>query len=488
LIRRSLIWLAIGALLAAAGVGASSASSASSASPTAARASAANAAASGIHKIKHVVVIMQENRSFDQYFGTFPGAEGIPGLAGHPGLVPCLPDANSRSCAMPFHDRQDTNFGGPHGAEDAFADMNCRNRSLHLKCRMNGFVRQAEHGKFCGTLNPNCSPCTKKESTCVDVMGYHTAADIPNYWKYASAFVLQDHLFEPNQSWSLPQHLFMVSEWSASCRNGRNPFTCKNALERPGHPFAGHYAWTDITYLLHKYGVSWGYYVETGTEPECVNGSVMTCAAARQNARTPSVWNPLPSFTDVAKDGQLGNIQPVSSFVAAAKAGKLPAVSWVTPSRAVSEHPPQLVSAGQKYVTGLINAVMQSPDWKSTAIFLTWDDWGGFYDQVVPPAVDRNGFGLRVPGMLISPYAKRGYVDHQILSHDAYNKFIENDFLGGQRLDPSTDGRPDPRPDVRETSPLVGSLVTEFNFKQRPRAPVILPVCPITDLVPKPHC
>ena len=105
---------------------------------------------------------------------------------------------------------------------------------------------------------------------------------------------------------------------------------------------------------------------------------------------------------------------------------------------------------GQAYVTSLVDAVMRSPDWNSTAIFLSWDDWGGFYDHVVPPAIDKAGYGLRVPSMVISPYAKKGYVDHQTLSSDAYLKFVENDFLGGARLNPKTDGRPDPRPDVRE--------------------------------------
>ena len=128
-------------------------------------------------------------------------------------------------------------------------------------------------------------------------------------------------------------------------------------------------------------------------------------------------------------------------------------MSWIDPNGTVSEHPPALVSAGQSYVTGLINAIMRSPDWKSTAIFLSWDDWGGFYDHVKPPRVDENGYGLRVPGLVISPYARRGFIDHRTLSFDAYVKFIEDDFLGGQRLDPATDGRPDPRPDVRENAP-----------------------------------
>src|SRR5205807_4213771 len=107
----------------------------------------------------------------------------------------------------------------------------------------------------------------------------------------------------------------------------------------------------------------------------------------------------------------------------------LPAVSWINPNASVSEHPPSRVSRGQAYVTTVINTIMRSPQWKSTAIFLAWDDWGGFYDHVKPPVVDLNGYGLRVPAMVISPYARRGYIDHQKLSFDAFVKFIEDDFL-----------------------------------------------------------
>jgi phospholipase C len=141
------------------------------------------------------------------------------------------------------------------------------------------------------------------------------------------------------------------------------------------------------------------------------------------------------------------------------------------------------VSRGQSYVTGLINAVMRSPDWQSSAIFLTWDDWGGFYDHVVPPRVDEHGYGLRVPGLVISPYAKKGYIDHQVLSFDAYLKFIEDAFLDGQRLDPRTDGRPDPRPAVREDAAILGDLTKDFDFRQAPRPPLVLPPHPTTALV-----
>jgi hypothetical protein len=126
----------------------------------------------------------------------------------------------------------------------------------------------------------------------------------------------------------------------------------------------------------------------------------------------------------------------------------------------------------------VINTVMRSRDWSSTAIFLAWDDWGGFYDHVAPPEVDLNGYGLRVPGLVISPYAKRGFVDHQVLSFDAYAKFIEDDFLGSSRLDPASDSRPDPRPTVREDAPQLGNLVSDFDFAQKPRKPLLLPLHP----------
>jgi phospholipase C len=129
-------------------------------------------------------------------------------------------------------------------------------------------------------------------------------------------------------------------------------------------------------------------------------------------------------------------------------------------------------------VTRLIDAVMRGPDWDSTAIFLAWDDWGGFYDHVAPLVVDGAGYGLRVPGIVISPFARQGFIDHQTLSFDAYLKFIEDDFLGGERLDPATDGRPDSRPDVRENVAQLGDLTKDFDFSQGPRAPAILPLYP----------
>ncbi len=401
---------------------------------------------SNINKIKHIIIIMQENRAFDHYFGTYPGADGIPMENGTPSV--CVPDPQTAKCIKPYHDANDKNQGGPHTRLDALADIN--------GSKMDGFIKQLleDRKKSCiNSTNPRCSilPSTP------DVMGYHDNREIPNYWAYAREFVLQDHMFSSVTSWSLPTHLFIVSAWSAKCKNA-SPMSCNNDLDDPIN-----YEWTDITYLLHKNNITWAFYED--------------------EEKTDRSWyylvSPLPWFKTVQEDKELNNIQPISNFFGAAKNGTLPSVLWIVPNVNHSEHPPALVSDGQAYVTGIINSVMTSPDWNSTVIFLAWDDWGGFYDHVVPPKVDENGYGLRVPGLVISPYAKKGYIDHQILSFDSYLKFIEDVFLKGHRIDPKTDGRPDPRPDVRENASLLGNLAEDFDFAQSPREPLILP--------PRPH-
>jgi phospholipase C len=423
-----------------------------------------------------VIVIMEENRSFDSFFGTYPGANGIPRKHGVPTV--CVPNGVGQ-CVKPFLDRNGADdSGGRHGALAGQLDVN--------DGRMDGFIRvtdgklirecrRSRHGSACAHLRrPN-------------VMSYHDGGQIPNYWAYAHSFVLQDRMFEPNWGWSLPAHLWLVSGWSARCRDPYRASTCTTNLGGPRtgpaaplkqHPRGPAFGWTDLTWLLHKYRVTWASYVEKGPPPDCLTGPI-DCYSRLNTGSTPGMWDPLANFTDVRQDGQFAASQvPLAHFYAAAANGTLPNVSWVTPDWADSNHPGASIAQGQAWVTSLINAVMRGPDWDSSAIFLAWDDWGGFYDHVRPPVVDRQGYGLRVPALVISPYAKRGFVDHQTLSFDAYLKFIEDDFLHGRRIDPRTDGRPDPRPDVRENARILGNLVKDFDFRRRPRAPVLLPTHP----------
>ncbi|MCJ7831827.1 MAG: phospholipase, partial [Actinobacteria bacterium] len=290
-------------------------------------------------------------------------------------------------------------------------------------------------------------------------------------------FVLQDHMVAPTDSWTLPSLLDLVSAWSAICSDHNDPMSCRGSLggngeklQTPSDAADTPYAWTDITHLLHAADVSWGYYVAPG--PTCYANA---CDRKAAQDLTTGFQNPMPGFLTVKENDQRKNILTHDDYLAAAGSGDLPSVSWVMPSIGESEHPGHSgIAPGQEFVTGIVNATMEGPDWGSTAIFLTWDDWGGFYDHVPPTKVDQMGYGIRVPGLMISPYAKEGYIDSQTLTFDAYLKLIEDRFLGGQRLDPATDGRPDPRTTVREDAKKLGDLAEEFDFEQDPRPPLLL--------------
>jgi phospholipase C len=431
--------------------------------------------AAGIQNLDHLIFIVQENRSFDHYFGTYPGADGIPMRAdGTPSA--CVPDPHG-PCRRPYHDDNAFDAGGPHGNDAAVADVNGG--------RMNGFLRALQlQGNHCVHQpdEPVCAHATSGPHGTPDVLGYHDRREIPNYWAYANHFVLHDRMFAPTDSWTLPSHLFLVSGWSASCRDLNDPMSCESNLNRPGRnaaeggskwvPELGEprpFVWGDITWLLYRQGVSWAYFVGPATcvAPPCpeLDGS-----------QTVPVQNPLPGFRTVEETGQLDNIRPNTEFFEAAADGTLPSVSWVMPTQGMGEHPPDDIRDGQAWVTQVVNAVMQGPpeQWLRTAIFITWDDWGGFYDHVRPPRVDENGYGLRVPSLLISPWAKAGSIDHQTLTFDAYLKLIEDRFLGGARIDPEHDGWPDSRPTVRERLRILGDLAKDFDFGQEPLSPLVL--------------
>ena len=452
------------------------------------------AARKGATPIQHVIVIMQENRSFDNYFGTFPGANGIPGGV----CVPLDPSQKQKGCVVPFHDPHDVNSGGPHGSDYAQIDADdgiktnlmdgfilSQTKGQAAICKGTAAVPPSTHGR-CAKYFPG--------SERHDVMGYHTDAELPNYWAYAKNFVLQDELFESVRGWSLASHLYLASEWAAKCSKPSDVATC--VTDPSGVPPKGTtvlYPWVNLFQLLDLHGVSWKYYLATGTEPDCEDDQ-MTCDPQVQNTGVLSLWNPAPGFASVEQQGAAylkAHNPPLDQFLLDIKNGTLPQVSWIVPSDEFSEHPAYTLTAGQEYVTSLVNAVMQSPYWANTAIFISWDDWGGFYDHVVPPVVDMNptvtpvqGWGFRVPGLLISAYAKPGLIDHSVLSLDSYATLIEDLFLGSTRLDPAALGQPDSRPDIRDnlkhvvfpdgTKAPIGNLINEFDFKQKPLPPLIL--------------
>jgi len=381
----------------------------------------------GLEKINHFVFIMQENRSFDHYFGTYPGVEGIP-----PGV--CLPDPAGGACVALYHDTNDVNRGGPHNWANALGSMDGG--------KMDGFLTESFKNfnptSNCQPPNPNCSPGSDPR----DVMGWHDSREISNYWSYANQYVMQDRMFESITSYSLPAHLYMLAAQSGGYIG-------------TGQPEPQTYTFVEITELLTSGKIDWKYYVAAGTSPGAAEGDVEDQAADKY-----SLWNPLPAFPAVWNDpNQKNRLQDAGNFFTDAQNGALPQVSWVIPSGPLSEHPPNAVSGGMNWVTSVINAVMQSPNWKDTAIFLCWDDWGGFYDHVTPPKVDQYGLGIRVPGIVISPYARQNYVDHKTYSFESWLKIVEERF--GVTPMTARDNHAD-------------DMYDSFDFTQNPRAPLTL--------------
>jgi phospholipase C len=300
-------------------------------------------------------------------------------------------------------------------------------------------------------------------------------------------------LFESVRSWSWPAHLDLASEWVATCTDYSKASTCTTTPDAILPHADTQLPWVNLFQLLDRKHVSWKYYLEGGAQPDCPDGST-SCEPQAQSPGVPSIWNPAPYFAWVKTRGAAylrNHNPPVEQFLRDVQNGALPQVSWIVPEDADSEHPPFGVTRGMEFVTSMVNAVMQSPYWADTAIFIAWDDWGGFYDHAVPPNVDRNssstpiqGFGIRVPGIMVSAYAKPGMIDHAVLSFNSYATFIEDLFMGGARLDPARMGNPDSRPDVRDaltevtfpdgTKTPMGNLMDEFDFTQAPLPPLVL--------------
>ena len=431
----------------------------------------------GIFNIDHLVFIVQENRSFDHYFGTFHGANGIPRRP-NGALKPCIPDPLAGHCQKTFHDSTPYDAGGPHSSAASKLSVNGG--------AMNGFIKAQETMYSVCAVKPNLFECRHAKDGPTgqpDVMGFHTGKDIPNYWAYAKRYLLQDRMFAPSDSWTLPAHLYLVSAWSALCSDLSGPdpdaSSCRTSLTRPDQGWRPQdgaprpYRWADITWLLHNHGVSWGYYVGPGT---CVKAP---CDSSNKPATAP-VINVLPGFRTVQNTNQFGRIRPYADYISRASHGRLPAVSWAVPVEGKSEHPPDNLRPGTTWVTKVVNAIMRGPrrQWMHTAIFLTWDDWGGFYDHVPPKRIDPYGYGIRVPSIVISPWVRRRLnVDHQTLSFDAYLKLIEDRFLNGSRLNGKNEGWPDPRPTIRENA-VPGDMRRIFDFTQTPIPKLVLDPTP----------
>lgn len=180
----------------------------------------------------------------------------------------------------------------------------------------------------------------------------------------------------------------------------------------------------------------------------------------KKNPKAHSLWNPVPGFNAIANSPELmSHLVSLNAFYADAKADRLPEVCWIVPTAADSEHPPADSARGMWHVTGLINAVMQSPAWSNSVIIVTWDDFGGFYDHVPPPQVDKYGYGFRVPALIISPWAKPGYICHVHYDFTSPLKLIEDHFG---------------LPSLASRDHDANDMLDCFDFQQKPNPPDVI--------------
>lgn len=368
--------------------------------------------------IKHFLMLMQEGHSFDNYFGSYPGADGIP--AGT-----CMPvDPGNRArpprpCVRPFH-LGDRSAGLPHS-------------------RLS-FARQYRGGRMDGFVSSFAQLGVQQPGT---PMGFYDARDIPFYWNLADNYVLFDRFFAAAAGGSVMNHMYWLTGTPGDVRE----------LDRI--PLQGFGQLPTIFDRLQERGISWKAYVQD------YDPAITYRTAARHRRASQATWMPLLSYARYVDDPRLSrHIVDLSELFTDADRGTLPSVAYIVPASS-SEHPPGRVQGGMRLVRRIVNALLLSPSWPSSAFMWTYDTWGGWYDHVRPPKVDAYGDGFRVPALLVSAYARRRAVDHTRLDTTSALRFVEDNWHV----------RPLARRDAR--APTFGEA---FDFARGPRPPVILPM------------
>ncbi len=365
--------------------------------------------------IKHVVLIMQENRSFDNLFGRFPGANGATFGWDHGTKRPLVPATDQAALDLPHcYTCSLTSYDGG---------------------KMDGFNQGAAANEYAYTqMLPH---------------------DEPNYWYWAKNNVLSDNYFAAEMGPSYPNHFYMIAGQSAGVHDNpvRKPGTgsltwgCDSPPGELVRVVNGHggASWQHPCFnvptvgdVMNQHHVSWAYYAATSSEMGYI-------------------WSQYSSIRHVFYSKQWQqHVFPVDNVVQAIQQNELPAVTYITPRMELSDHPDYNFCYGENWATQVIDAIMRSPMWKNTAIFLTWDEYGGFYDHVPPPQIDGFGLGFRVPLIVLSPYARKGVVDHHQGEFDSIVKFIEDNWS---------------LPSMTQRDRTASNLAYDFNFAQTPRAP-----------------
>ncbi len=456
--------------------------------------------------IKHVVIIFQENISYDHYFGTYPNAANV---AGEPvfkpskdtpstnGLTPALMVSNPNK-ANPFRLDRSTPITCDEN-HDYKPEQQAYDRGL-----LDKFVESV------GNIGPDCNP---DGST---VMGYYDGNTVTALWNYAQHFAMSDNSFDTNFGPSTPGHLNLVSGQT----HGATPIAIPDevvggtviadpdgAFDDCSSPDVVSMSGKNIGNNLNTATVTWGWF-QGGFKPttpwDGIAGHKAVCGSTHVNVGGSTVKDysahhepfqyylstsnmhhlPPTSVAMIGKTDQANHQYDLSDFWAAADTGNIPAVSFLKAAKYQDGH------AGysdpldeQTFLVDTINHLQKLPEWKNTAVIIAYDDSDGWYDHVMPPILnqsndptqdvgcgiaklgayqDRCGYGPRQPLLVISPYAKENYVDHQITDQTSILKFIEDNWNLGLM------------PDSQSFDRKAGSLMNMFDFKHGDNSKLIL--------------
>lgn len=383
------------------------------------------------HHVDHIVFLLQENHAYDALFGTYCQAlthdcpmtgNGLP-----PGTcVPENPAALNGPCVRPFNFTM-ANLTPPDMPHDWY--------STHT-----AFANGTNQGFYKAELNRT------------ETFGHYNGTTAPVYWDLAEEYALSDDFFSSAASYSLPNHWYLVASKPPVISERQMPEYTNGTSVKFAYLNESNTTPNIEQELVHS-SVSWAYYdYALPTYQQAINPSAPGVAY--------DFWNPLASTHASYKPGTVNHFVDRTQFYGDAANGTLPNISWIIPSTADSDHPPANLSTGQDWVASIVNALEASPEWNSTVLFLSWDEYGGFYDHVAPPTVDAFGDGFRVPMLAIGPYVKQGFIDGQNLSFSSILHLMEKRFglacLG--------------RVDCEAALPLA-----VFNFQRSPRAPLQVP-------------
>lgn len=354
-------------------------------------------------KVQHVVILMMENRAYDNYFGVYCPAAGPHCRSATPTISPSLcvpfyPSDPTGGCIRPY----DENLSA--STEQGLADLLhtwTASHTAYANGSMDGFYEAEQQRNY--------------------TFGHYNGSTIPVYWDIAQEFGLSDAFFSSTLTYSLPNHWYLVAGQSPAATMGPNYPVYSNLSADRAYLSEANATPTIEGELAQHPNVSWTYY---DANLSSYSHAIHDLSGFDQGSAY-LLWNPLAAPNESYAGSTPTHFKERASFFSDLRSGELPNISYVIPNGSFSDHLPSNITNGENYVASVINAVEASRFWNSTAIFVSWDEYGGWYDHVAPSAVDANGYGFRVPLLVVSPWTSPGLVSGRTMSFDSLLHFVE---------------------------------------------------------------